>query len=315
MNRLKYFLFGIVALTMVACAGDEELPFVDFEDLGYGAYPRLIDGINGQYGVAYNFFDVPNSSIDFTVEFFDDNAGQNVASYAWDVSYSGGGEASLGTITSSSFGTSPAGLPSATVSFTFQEVLDALGYTIDDVIGGERFVFEGTVTKTDGSTFTSANTSGNIESTAGTFRGMFQIVVNIICPSELGGTYAAHTETPDWCGSTWDGEVVLVEDGPGSYIITANVAGGDDPNDFSMGAYDACYGPTSTKPGGNLRFQDACNKLSYAGASRWGEVYYFNSVTVDGADLTIDWYNDYAPESGVTTLTRGDGSDWPELFF
>lgn len=303
----------MIALGMVACAGDEELPFVEFDGLGYGAYPRLIgDGITGTYGSAFNFFDVPNSGLEFEVEFFDENGGQNVASYSWEVEYSGDmSRASLGSIPSSEFGSSPAGLPSATISFSFQEVLDALGKTIDDVVGGERFVLFGTVTKTDGSTFTSANSSGNIQSTGGTFRGMFEIVVNIICPSELAGTYDA--VTTGWCGEEWTGEVEFIADGPGVYDIMATVEG-DDLIDFSMGAYDVCYGPTSTNPGGNLRLTDACNKLGYQGASRWGETYFFNSVTVDGAVMTLDWYNDYDPEAGVTVLTRTDGTDWPPLF-
>ena len=317
MQKLKYFLFGFVALTMIACAGDEELPFVEFDGLGYGAYPRLIDGINGQYGTAFNFFDVPNSSIDFTVEFFDENNGQNVQSYSWTVAYAGGTPADLGTITQ--FGTSPAGLPSATVDFTFQEVLDALGLTIDDVTGGESFIFEGTLRKSDGSEFTSANTSGNIQSTAGTFRGMFQIVCPIICPSELAGTYPAVTD--GWCaGDTWTGMVKVIEEGPGSYNLAADLDGHPDADedgfsiDFSMGAYYVCYSSTATLPGGNLLLGDACNKLSYSGASRWGEVYWFNDVIVSGTDLTLDWENDYG-EGGVTTLSRTDGMDWPALFY
>lgn len=312
MNKLKYFLFGFVAMTMIACAGDEELPFVEFDGLGYGAYPRLIDGINGEYGTAFNFFDVPGSSIGFTVEFFDDNSGQNVESYNWTVTYEpDGATADLGTITSSSFSTSPVGLPSATLDFSFQEVLDALGKTIDDVDGGESFRFEGTLKKTDGSTFTSTNTSGNIQSTAGTLRGMFRIVVPIICPSGLAGTY--DVVTTGWCGDTWEGQVTWVEEGPGVYNIESTL---DDVTDFdfSMGAYYACYGPGSTLPGGNLQLSDACNKLSYTGASRWGEVYEFNSIVVDGSTLTLDWKNDYDPEAGVTVLTRTDGTEWPALF-
>ena len=311
MQKLKYYFLGFIALTMFACAGDEELPFVEFDGLGYGAYPRLIDGINGDYGTAYNYFDVANSSIGFTVEFFDENSGQNVESYSWDVAYAGGTPTTIATVTSGSFSTSPAGLPSATLNFTFQEVLDALGLTIDDVDGGESFLFEGTLRKTDGSEFTSNNTSGNIQSTAGTLRGMFRIQVPIICPSSLEGPY--NVVTTGWCGTTWEGDVEFVSTGAGVYNIQSTL---DDVTDFdfSLGAYYACYGAGSTLPGGNLMLSDACNKLSYTGASRWGEVYTFNEITIAGPVMTWDWMNDYDPEAGVSVITRTDGTDWPPLF-
>jgi hypothetical protein len=55
---------------------------------------------------------------------------------------------------------------------------------------------------------------------------------------------------------------------------------------------------------------DACGKLSIIGLSQWGEAYVFNSVTVSGNMLTLDWANDYG-ETGVAKLTRTDGKNWP----
>ena len=83
---------------------------------------------------------------------------------------------------------------------------------------------------------------------------------------------------------------------------------------FDFGAYHACWGTSSTNPGGNLKVKDACSILSPTGSSRWGEVYTFHDVTTatDGSTLTIDWSNDYA-EAAVSVLTRTDGKIWPEL--
>lgn len=178
MNMLKYMLFLSICFT--ACNNDEALPFVEFDELSYGAYPRLIDGFNGEYGTAFKYDDVEGSTIDFTVEFFDENQGANISAYNWKVNYSDGSSADIGTIVASSFTPAPSGLPSATVRFTFEEVLKALGKDISEVAVDERFIFEATLIKTDGTEFTSQSSSGSIQNTAGTIRGIFQVVVDII---------------------------------------------------------------------------------------------------------------------------------------
>jgi len=124
--------------------------------------------------------------------------------------------------------------------------------------------------------------------------------IQISCPSALAGTYAY--STVGWCGTT----------GTGTVTWTAAPSARYTSSDFSIGAYDACYGAGSTLPGGTLVIADVCGKLSPVGLSRWGEVYTFNSVTLanGGTDLIIDWENDYA-EGGVSTLSRTDGTFWP----
>ena len=170
----------LIILVLGSCSNDTALPFKTFDELGYGAYPRLIDGIHNNYDLAFENDDVAGSAIEFTVEFFDEDNGNNVESYSWSVAHSDGSEAALGTILASSFETAPSGLPSATIKFTFDQVLTALNKSISDVTEGERFIFFAELKKKDGSVFTTANTSGNIQSTAGTLRGIFQIVVPII---------------------------------------------------------------------------------------------------------------------------------------
>ena len=64
-----------------------------------------------------------------------------------------------------------------------------------------------------------------------------------------------------------------------------------------------------------LRLSNECGKLRYRGVSQWGETYFIHDLILDGPHLTIDWSNDYAPEAGVSTLTRTDGKDWPSLRF
>lgn len=179
-------IYGILAASLLvmlvfgSCSNETALPFKTFDELGYGAYPRLIDGIHNNYNLAFENDDVAGSSIEFTVEFFDEDNGNNVESYSWTVTHTDGSVAALGTILSSSFETAPSGLPSATVKFTFEEVLTALNKSLADVEEGERFVFEAELKKKDGAIFTTENSSGSIQNTAGTLRGIFQIVVPII---------------------------------------------------------------------------------------------------------------------------------------
>ena len=311
MKKISIYTFALTFLMLAFSACEKDRTFTEFKDLEYGAYPRLIEGITGPYGNAFNYFDVAGSYIEFTVEFYDENNGKNVTNYSWTVSYDGGTAVQIASVDASSFGTSPDGLPSTSFKFTFQEVLTKLGLTIDGVEGGKSFQFLATLTKSDGKVFTRDNTSSILQAQPA-YKALFQNKVPIICPSALEGTFAAHTV--GWCGSEWDGTVKWVATNePGVYDIIAVDAAGAEQVDFSMGAYWVCYDPTATLPGGDLRIIDACGKLSYRGASRWGELYTFNSITVDGKSATFDWVNDYG-EGGVTTLTRTD-KDWPDLKF
>lgn len=316
MKRIfKYSLALSLAMLMFnACEKDKAFP--EFDSLEYGAIPRLIEGIDGPYGNAFNFSDIAGSYIEFTVEFYDENQGRNVTEYSWTVAYDGGDPVALASMSSSNFGTSPDGLPSASFKFTMTDVMAALGLTENDIEGGKSFEFQATLKKNDGKVFTSVNTSSNLQGQPA-FRALFQIKTNIICTSDLGGTFDAHTVAngPWGCTNEWTGQVTFIDEGNGVYIIAAQDADHpDNPWDFSMGAYWVCYGTGATLPTdettGDLRLTDACGKLGYSGTSRWGEVYWLNSVTVDGANLTLDWENDYG-EGGVTTLTRTDGSTWP----
>jgi len=323
-----------MVLFIAACAGDEELPFVEFDGLGYGAYPRLIDGVNG----ALDYEDPANSNINFTVEFYDDAQGQNVDKIEWTVSYLDTyGPAVLETREKGSFGTSPDGYPSAEFTFGFQQVFDALGIDIGTINGGDPFVFRSTVTKNDGSTYTSSTSSGSIQS--GVFGGFFFYsadVANLPCKSKIAGTFDAETTvtsvdgTPDgWNGcaeateNKWKGTVIweAVHDpesfDKGRYRIF--VVHDDGPlEDATMGAYTACYGcvtadctPNGDSGAGDVTIGESCDKLSWnEQGDQWTDTYSFDELTVDGINLTLKWKNTYG-EAGTTVLTRTDGATWP----
>lgn len=129
--------------------------------------------------------------------------------------------------------------------------------------------------------------------------------IQITCPSDLGGTYqvSGNGSGPWGCTTAFTGvEITWTDLGGGVYEIA----------DFSFGAYDACYGAGSTPPGGNLRLNDVCGRIFPTGTSRWGEVYTFSNGTVNGADFSFTWVNDYG-EGADVTVSRTDGTDWPPL--
>lgn len=314
MNKFKYLAYTLVTVMLFSCAGDEELPFVEFDGLSYGAYARKLVGPTGTYDGSFNFFDVANSGAAFTVEYVDEADGANVASYIWTVAYDGGTPVEVLNIASSSFTTGVNGLPSSSFEFTFQQTLDALGLTIDDVEGGNFFDFQATVTKNDGSKFTSVNTGADIVSSAA-LAGLFQYRANIICPSTLEGTFEA-TSTSEGVftdvGVTWEGTVRWENEGNGVYNLFSIAPDGSEFTDAAMGAYYAGYSETAQGglPLGDLRIVDACNILSWKGVSQWSETYEFLAVDADGATLTLQWLNSFG-EGATGTLTRTDGTEWP----
>ena len=320
----QIFLFVVVGLLVASCA-DEPLPFETFEEMQHGAFSRKLTDDNG----TFFFTDPDNSSFSFSVEFYDENQGKNIASHDWYVWHRNNvtGEASpkalLVSNPSSNFGTDPnSGLPSASYTFTLNDALAALNKTIDDVNGGDDLIFDGVIVMNDGRKFGPDNTGASLQGNNG-FDGVFRFVKPLLCISELDGTYDFVTVT---AGPVWDpgievtGTVRFEQTGDGEYDIYVTISGSDiEFLDMSFGAYFGGYGydpndPNSQSgmPNGDLKLVDACNKLSYKGSSQWGEIYMFNSITVNGNELTLDWINDYE-ESAVTTIIRTDGSDWPDL--
>lgn len=314
MKKLIYFLSATVLLSvMVSSCTQVDFPYETFDDLQKGAFPRTLNS-SGEF----NFFDPAGSQYDISVEFYDENNGQNVTSYDWTVEFTGAlgnfPETAFLSIPSSSFGTSPDNLPSTDLTLGMNAAMSALGMTMADVSGGDTFVFHATITKADGSTFDEDNTGANIFSSS-TFAAMFTLRANVVCPSSLEGMVDFTTTAAFGGGATLSSTYELSALGSGQYEVLTL----DGVSDMSWGGYDAGYGDGTLGsagfwPEGNNKMVDACNKLGTAGADQWGDSYSYNSVTVsaDMKTLTLDWINTYG-EGGVSILTYADGSDWPPL--
>lgn len=314
-NNLLLAALSMIILC-ISCYQEPDLPVLLHEDLEKGAFPRLLN-----FEGSFYLTDVGNSEVSWEVEFYDEAQGTHVTEYVWTVSYvdqSGGvgpSETLLATISQSDFTThSESGLPSTSAIWTFQEILDVFGFEPSDINEGDEFNFFATLKRDDGKEFNTVNTGDNIESSA-PFNGFFRFTMPVRCSSDLGGVM--RVVGTGWCGDTWGDdpnfpyEIEWVNEGNGIY----NLNNGD----FAFGAYQACLSffgfPTdgTANPAHTLRIKDTCHKLSFVGASRWGDIFQFNEVSVDGPDLYIDWNNDYPLEAGTAVITRTDGKDWPPL--
>ena len=317
MKRFNY-IFGIMIMSFLLMTSCEEKPrtFVEFKDLEKGAFARLLGTITGPDGQNFNFFNLAGSKVDFEVEFYDENNGKNVESYKVEVAHTPTATKGLiGEVSSANFGTSANGLPNTKFSITFQQVLTALKITPEQLLGGQRFEFACTIKMKDGRTFGPTNSASFLELPA--FNNLMRFNVNLICPSSLNGSTATGAgivydySTKGWCNKVKTGKLNLFHEGNGVHYVVLDGAVGNANADFSFGAYNVCYSPTATLPGGTLKLVDACGKLSFTGASRWGEIYTFKTIKITGASMELDWKNDYDPEAGVTTLTRSDCKPWP----
>jgi len=240
MKNIKYLSLLFIGLLVAAC-GDPELRFQSFEESEYGAFARNL-GTSGTFLLQ----DIAGSSIDGTVEFYDENQGKDVASYSWTVEFraNGGGNGgtdipavALKSYTSDQFVPSnqEPSLPSVSFSLGMQESLAALGLKGTDITGGDQFRFEATVTLKDGRSFGQSNTGGNLIS-QGPFRALVRYSANVVCSSDIGGTYdyvSAGTSTDGCCPGAFNltGSVTMTDQGGGDYIIS----------DWSAGMYVEWY--------------------------------------------------------------------------
>lgn len=177
------------------------------------------------------------------------------------------------------------------ISELFEDVpINDIILTESDLAPGDHWLYRYSFSLSDGTLLSKPNSSTTI--------------VTFLCPSNLAGTH--DISTVPWCGgATQTGTSVWVREASGVYSIEGDW--------YDFRAYFGCYGDDPTSPGGNLRINDLCNELFWTGESRWGENYTFNAITVTGPTMVLDWENDYG-ESGITTITREGGADWPPLF-
>jgi hypothetical protein len=297
-KRGLLFFMGLVLVSFISSCTDDNVFELEDETITFSDYKVDFETKGAIVGVK----DIINGFYDFAlrgdgvVGFSVLPSGETVNSVNIYKSYNGSTPVLLKSITS---------FP-ADVLITLDEAIE--GFTsIDEVELGDVITFS----------------LDELQTASGTYPVAAEVSAEVSCTSTLAGVYDAVTtgggvyggSTP--CSETWEGQVEIVEITGGVFDVFAY----DDAHpkgvvgpDMSMGAYWACYSPTTALPEGDLRINEFCNNLFYTGSSQWGETYSFTNIESNGAELTIAWSNDYG-EAGSTVLTRTDGTNWPNYTF
>jgi len=221
---IKSILFQncVLAVFALLCFSscEPELDFENFDKVAKGAFARKLD-VSGSYNTA----SLSTSSVDVTVEFYDQNQGQNVVSYNWTASFkSNGGNngedveaAFIKNLDQYLFHENKNGLPEVSFSFEMRVVLNTLGIDGSTLTADDLFRFEATVITEDGSEFTSSNTGPNLISQS-PFGALFRLDVPVVCefPDDMfvGNYVLTNGPILSVWGSLWgvDGTVItLVE--------------------------------------------------------------------------------------------------------
>lgn len=313
MRKIK-ILFGFLMILAVSACTDFVDPAIPYNNFVTGTYLRTLSVTPN-----FNFFELSTAKFSLTVEAVDELDGKKVKDVEILVRRRRGQslspEKSVKTFGATEFKPQAnSKYPAATLEVTAAEALTAMGFTTADITGGDFFEFRIVLTTTDGFTFSNNNLSGDIAGGA-YYRSPFFYRVPVICPSNLAGTY--DVSTVGWCGDTYTGKAKFVAGATaGTYTVEVDLDG-TFVEDFSFGFYRACYGASTAPPAGGsgLRFTDACGQVGFnsAGSSPWGDQFFLDEVTVNGAVLTLKVRTSYPPEAGTVTLTRTDGTNWPPL--
>ncbi len=299
-NKFSIIQALAIVLMLGACA-DEPLPFETFEDLQKGAVSRLLADDGG----SFFFTDPDNSAFSFTLEYFDEEDGANIASNEWFVRHrnnvTGTVSEEVMVASVSSFGANAkSGLPEATFNITMNESLAALGLTISDLNGGDDLIFDGYIVMIDGRRFGPDNTGSNLQGNNG-FDGRFRFIKPLLCDSDLAGVYLATTTgtSTDGCcpdETTVETEITLTQTGDGQYTVS----------DWSGGLYFKWYEVYGISADTDLTqtLIDACGNITIAEFTEpFGETASATgSFDFETAVLTYQWVNGYG-DQGVVILT------------
>ncbi len=174
--------FAALMLLTVSCADEDLKPILTFDQVGKGAYVRLLELISGEYDL--NNFD--NSSYEYTIEFVDLEQGNLVSQYNLMVSFDDkdgtlSDPVQYRTWSSGDFTDNANGFKGlANIQIPIKDVASLFGLGLADLAAGDQFHFDGSVTTTDGRTFGFENSTAAVNGSA--FAGHFDFTVKATCP-------------------------------------------------------------------------------------------------------------------------------------
>lgn len=307
MKMLKY-TFGLLvgAVVFLSSCRDTVDPNIPYTDFDTGAYLRTI----ARTSTTFNFFNLGASNFALTLEAVDSEDGASVETVDINVQHRrlitgvgleytpSAGPVTVKTLSASDFApNSDSRFLRTSFVITAAEALAAVGLTEADIEGGDVFEFSLELHDKYGRTFNRENVSGNIAG-APFYASPFQYFVNVVCPSDLAGTYA-YSQTSDYCGdATFEGSVTFTATSTtGSYSIS----------DAAFGLWGECYGDDW---GGSVRLNDACGNLTMSGTDSYGDSYSMTVTSSDSGKFTFDWINTWG-EYGTVTIFANDGETFP----
>jgi hypothetical protein len=135
--------------------------------------------------------------------------------------------------------------------------------------------------------------------------------IAITCESDLAGAYDYITNDAyvTYQGITYGPYNGLTGSG---VIAETSIAGNYTITDVSFGVFPYIWGDSEAV---GPVLVDVCDELSFSGVDQYGDSYSFISaitVSQDQTSITFSWTNTFN-DTGTTTITRTDGSTWPEL--
>ncbi len=175
----KISLFVFMVLAAVSCRDESLLPVVPFDDLEKGAFARLVELRAG----TFDLFALGTAQYSATVEFDDDNSGQNVAEYRVYASFDGaqGMKAEQLAKTYSSFTVGgERGLPRTDITFTPAELISLLNLDESLLDGGDVFNMRAEIVMNDGRVFGGDNSSANLVAEP-PFNSLFNWAITVVC--------------------------------------------------------------------------------------------------------------------------------------
>ena len=240
------------AMMLAACADEELAPVITFSELEIGSFPRLVEFTNGEYDLN----DLGSTAVQYTVEISDDDMGNNTTNYAVFATFQdrnpdngdqSGAEMQLRDIDVQSLERNENGLPEVTITIPSTEIVSTFGLDESALLPGDRVRFRTTVTKNNGTTFGSSNSSSAIDNA---FQGLLDFTAVYTCPladDQFSGDYTITVvdgENGTGFGPNFsDGATVTLSPVAGattqrsfSTVVFPNLNGGNGfgPYDFSV---------------------------------------------------------------------------------
>lgn len=237
---MKKSTFIILSIALCfSCSDEEKAIETVLQEVDRGAVLRTLNFNNGEFEVntpeSIFSIDIEQqdieqggllSTVDVFVSFIDNTPSGNTVSTQ---------PVLLETLTPDNFTSSGFGLPTTTLMYTYQALLDATGLSIDQTNCKDQFRLDLDLNLSDGLTFNLNNSGGTVVNTSGFFRSPFTYLVNIVDPipsDQFTGIYQLTSIEDGFFGPTFGDDIfVTLRNGHSNNVRVFEV---DGPTDTTL---------------------------------------------------------------------------------